>query len=220
MASAVDICNIGLSMLGAEAQVASINPPDGSVEAGYCARFYPLARKELLEDHAWSFAKKRVELAEVTNDSTVWDYAYALPSDCLKSLRVLSLQTIVDAAGFYPAGVYNVDRMVVDEVFTERGSVLFDIEGAVLRPNEPEAMLLYTSDVTDTTKFTAKVVTAFGMLMASYLAGPIIKGPEGARTAVQWRQAAMNAIATAAASDANASHETASHAAAHMRVRA
>ena len=220
MASAVDICNIGLSSLGAEAQVAAINPPDGSVEAGYCARFYPIARKELLEAHAWSFAKKRVELAEVTNTSTVWEYAYALPSDCLRALRVLSLQTLVDAGLSYPAGVYSIDRLVIDEVFTERGSALFDIESGVLRTNEPEAMLLYTYDVTDTTKFTAKVVVALGMLMAGYLAGPIIKGLEGARAGAQWRQAAMNAIATAAASDANSSYETATHAAEQLRARA
>jgi NAD(P)H dehydrogenase (quinone) len=34
-----------------------------------------------------------VTLAEVANPSTVWAYAYALPSDCIKPLRVLALTT-------------------------------------------------------------------------------------------------------------------------------
>ena len=40
MASDVDICNMALSHLGARAQISAIVPPDGSVEAGYCARFH------------------------------------------------------------------------------------------------------------------------------------------------------------------------------------
>ena len=223
MASDVDICNIGLAYLGAEAQVAAINPPDGSVEAGLCARFYPIARKELLEDQQWSFNKRRVQLAEVDNTSTVWAYAYAVPAGMIKALRVLRLKYVDDAGLLWPAGsylAYNFDWRAVDELLTERGSADFEIESGVLRTNEPEAVLLYTADVTDTTKYSAKFVTAFGMLMAAYLAGPIIKGVEGTRIGAQWRQAALDASASAAASDANSASERATHVAEHIRARA
>jgi hypothetical protein len=223
MASEVDICNIGLSHIGAEAQVASISPPDGSVEAGYCARFYPIARKELLEDQPWSFAKRRVQLVEVTNTSTVWAYAYAVPSAMISALRVLRLKYINDASLLWPAGsylTYNFDWRAVDELFTERGSSFFEIEDGVLRTNEPEATLLYTVDVTDTTKFSPKFVGALGMLMAGYLAGPIIKGTDGATIGARWRQAAYAMSANAAASNANSSNETATHVAEHVRARA
>ena len=222
MSSEVDICNIGLSHIGAEAQVASINPPDGSVEAGYCARFYPIARKELLEDQAWAFAKRRVVLTEVDNTSTVWAYAYAVPSGLINALRVLRLKYINDASLLWPAGsylTYNFNWQAVDELFTERGSSLFEIENGVLRTNEPEATLLYTVDVTDTTKFSAKFVSALGMLMAGYLAGPIIKGADGASIGTKWRQAAYNMSASAAASNANSANESATHVAEHIRAR-
>lgn len=223
MASDVDICNIGLAHLGAEGQIASINPPDGSVEAGYCARFYPIARKELLEDQQWAFNKLRVQLSEVENTSTVWHYAYAVPSGLIKALRVLRLKYINDASLLWPIGTYlthNFDGHLVEELFTERGSADFEIEGGVLRTNEPEAVLLYTADVTDTTKYSAKFVAAFGMLMAAYLAGPIIKGVDGARIGAQWRQAALDMSASAAASDANSANEQAGHVAEHIRARA
>jgi hypothetical protein len=222
MASEVDICNIGLSHIGAEAQVASISPPDGSVEAGLCARFYPIARKELLEDQQWAFAKRRVVLSEVDNPSEVWAYAYAAPSGIIKALRVLRLKYINDASLLWPAGsylTYNFDWQAVDELFTERGSALFEIEDGVLLTNEPEATLLYTVDVTDTTKFSAKFSAALGMLMAGYLAGPIIKGADGASIGTKWRQAAYNMSASAAASNANSSNEVATHVAEHIRAR-
>lgn len=207
MASVVDLCNIALSHLGARAQVSSIAPPDGSVEAGYCARFYPIARREVIEAGNWSFSKKRVALAAVTNESTVWAYAYALPSDCMMALRVLRLQYIADAAIFWPL-TYEIGSFPqLDLLFTERGSADFEIEGSVIYTNEPEAVLLYKRDITDTTKFTPLMTSAVGMVLAGYLAGPIIKSIDGARVGAQWREQGYRMVAKAAASDANASSE-------------
>ena len=66
MASVVQISNMALSHIGSEARVASISPPDGSVEAGYCATFYDMARTELLEPGNWAFSLKRATLAQIT----------------------------------------------------------------------------------------------------------------------------------------------------------
>lgn len=220
MASATDICNIGLGYVGADATVANISPPDGSVEAGHCARLYPIARKELLEVAAWRFAKTRVALAEVTNDSTIWAYAYALPSDMIRPLRILPLALLSASSLAWSSTLENPDWALVDAIFTEKGSSNFDIEGSVLRTDEPDAVLLYTRDVTDTTKFSPIFVSSFGMLMAAYLAGPLIKGLEGAKVAVQWRDAALRMAAKAAASDANGSSEDAEHLASALRARA
>lgn len=221
MASEVDICNTGLSHLGARAQVAAISPPDGSVEAGYCARFYPIVRRELIELYNWSFAKTRVVLAEVTNDSDIWGYAYALPADCISPLRVLQLQYLTFSALPLPVSLYvsDYDLIRYDQVFSERGSSDFEIEDGVLRTNEPEAVLLYKRDVTDTSKYTPSFVTAAGMLLASYLAGPIIKGMDGAKVGAQWRDAAEGLANRAAARDANASNERSDHVPQHMAVR-
>lgn len=202
MASVVQICNMALSHIGAEARVSSISPPDGSVEAGHCATFYDQARVELIEPGNWRFALKRATLAELANDSDTWLYAYALPSDCLRPLRVLRL---------FSAGVTVFNQDDVRFSPTDRESADFDVEGATLYTNEPAAVLLYTRDVTDTGKFTPSFVSALSDLLASYLAGPIVKGNEGVRIAEALRQRAMLKGDIAATASANASAATHEH---------
>lgn len=220
MATAVDISNLGLSHIGARAQIVSISPPDGTVEAGYCARFFPLVRRELLESHDWTFASKRVALSQVTNPSTVWAYAYALPADCIRARRVLPLQ-LIDA---YTTSLTSFEEHYPDDLvratITERGSSQFVIEGDVLFTNEPDAMLRYSADITDASKFSPKFVIAAGMLMASYLAGPVIKGVEGARASAAWREAAGSYAMSAAASNATQEAQTNEFMPGHLAVRA
>lgn len=222
MAGVTSICNMALSHLGAEALVTSINPPDGSAEAGYCATFFGPARIEALELASWPWAMKRVQLAEVTNPSTIWQYAYAKPSDCLTATRVLQLGYITEAGMLWPMGSYlgfGFNWSMVDALFTERGSADFEIEGDIILTNEPDAVLKYKADVTDTTQYSGSFSSALSMLLASYLAGPIIKGVDGARIGAQWRSAAIAAIRQAAANDANNTAERAQHVAEHIRVR-
>lgn len=217
MASIVDICNMALGHIGARQQINSIAPPDGSVEAAYCARFYPPARVEALESFNWAFAKRRAALASPANVSDKWLYAYSLPSDCVKARRVLQLNystgTIFQDADTDPIWATYEQR------FDERGSADFEIEGQVLFTNEPDAVLLYTVDVTDPTKFTPRFVSALSMYLAAYLCGPIIKGLDGAKAAAQWRQAAAAFLDKAAASEANASSERNDHIPQHIRAR-
>lgn len=205
MASVVQICNMALSHLGAEAQVASIAPPDGSVEAGLCATFYPIARQEMLELGTWSWANKRKLLAVAsTNPSTVWAYAYARPSDCLSVLRVLPLSKI-DVLRWPDE---NPDFLPLRAGASERDGVEFEQEGDLILTNEPDAVLMYRTDVTDTTRFSATSASALSMLLASYLAGPIIKGLDGAKIGASWRQSAIAAINAASALDANEAQES------------
>lgn len=217
MASVVDICNMALSHIGADAIVASIDPPDGSAEAGHCARFYPQARTELLDAFAWTFAKKRVALAAVANPSAVWAYAYALPADCLNALRVLETTTLA-ANGYFPL-TYGLATPSEVALFNERGSADFETEGAVLLTHEPTAVLLYTTDITDPSKFSPTFRTTLSYLLASFLAGPLIKGNEGARTGASLRQVATNIAKSAMSQDAGNSSEPAAHTPDSIRAR-
>jgi hypothetical protein len=200
MPSAVDICNIALSHVGAEGLVTSISPPDGSVEAGLCATFYPIARRSAIEMVVPSCAVKRVDLAEVANTSGVWLYAYAKPSDCIKPLRILNTTTL---EALLIGSDSTTDALLTDE----RGSADFTVEGDVVRTNEPGAVCVYLFDQTDTSKFTSLFAAGVGMLLAGYLAGPIIKGRESVGIGTNWTQAGRNALMQAAVSDANASSE-------------
>lgn len=196
MASVVQICNMALSHIGSEASVSSISPPDGSVEAGHCATFYDLARTELLEPGNWAFALRRAALAKVTNPSAAWAYAYAKPSNCLRALRILR-PSIAAAV---------LTRNLAFEPHTDdRGGAAFDVEGDVILTNEPDAVLLYVQDVTDSTKFPASFTSALSYLLASYLAGPIIKGNEGVRVGDAMRQRALALADASATASANAS---------------
>ena len=185
MANAVEICNLALGHLGSEANVASISPPDGSAEAGYCARYFPIARKLTIALAQWSFATKRTELAEVDNPSNVWQFAYALPSNCIKPYRILK-----------------------SGATTEQDGAAFTIEDSVIFTNEANATLVYTRDVTDTTRWSPEFVSAMSWMLASYLAGPIIKGNEGANAALKLRERGINETRMASAGDANRSSET------------
>ena len=210
MPSAVDICNMALGHIGSRAQITSISPPDGSVEAGHCARYYPIARREALERGAWSWAKTRVVLSPVANPSDVWLYAYAVPSDCLQPLRVLPVAFVPSAEGVVATTI----------AATEDEGADFEIENGVLLTNAPEAVLLYKRDVTDTTKFSTSFAACVSYLISAYLAGPVLKADVGAKAASDLRRVAASVLSEAATQDANGSSARAdSHIPSHLRVR-
>lgn len=184
MASIVDICNLALAHLGNKAQVVSIAPVDGSVEADYCARFYPLARDEILELGDWTFARTRAALTTLaTNPSSTWQYAYALPSDCMVPRRILT----------------------GDATLYEDDSRNFDIEGTALLCNYADATLIYTRPMEDPTRFSTGFVTAVSYKLGAYLAGPILRGESGSQAAASLHKVAAQKVAEAMAVDADRS---------------
>jgi hypothetical protein len=196
MASIVQICNMALSHIGSDARVSSISPPDGSAEAGYCATFYDQARTEMLEPGNWSFSLKRSNPPELVNPSDAWAYAYSRPSDALRVLRVLRPGVAVT--------VFTQDRQVYPHT-DDRDGAPFDVEGQTIYSNQPDVTLVYVRDITDATKFTPSFVAALSYLLASYLAGPIIKGAEGLRLSNAMREQAMSLADLSATASANAS---------------
>ena len=185
IASEVDICNLALARLGDNATVASIDPPEGSAQAEHCARFYAAARDSLLEMHAWKFATRRVQLAKLTVPSWDWSFAYAEPTGALNLLGVLSATASND-----------------DE--TQPYEAESDATGAaIILTNQESASLRFVARVTDTTKFSPLFVDALAWLLASYLAGPVLKGDAGAAMAKTCLQSFMLAFSNAKVSDAN-----------------
>lgn len=220
----VDICNLALGYLGDTANITSL--AERSVQAQFCSRFYPIARKTLLEMHNWGFATKRVKLAEVTNptlaiaqgvdptiDQGTWLYAYALPSDAVNTLAVIPAEAVADyessfgpvALEFYPpypqgyVPVPNSPSYVPQEYVTETQP-----DGTqIVLTNCQDAVLRYTGLVTDTTKFSALFTLALSWLLASMLAGPLIKGDAGAAQSKRCLEMFGSIKGSAAASDAN-----------------
>lgn len=185
MASEVDICNLALARLGDNATVASIDPPEGSAQAEHCARFYAMARDSLLEMHAWKFATRRVQLAKLTVPSWDWSFAYAAPTGALKLLGVLS------------ATASNDDETQPYEAESDANGA------AIILTNQKDASLRFVARVTDTTKFSPLFVDALAWLLASYLAGPVLKGDAGAAMSKACLQSFLLAFSNAKVSDAN-----------------
>lgn len=164
MASEVSICNIALGHLGDEATVTSIDPPEGSQQAEYCATFYPLALDAILEDYGWNFSAKRRALVLLDEDPPEsWGYAYAYPGDCVRVRAVVA----PDATDDTDSAEYIV------EALSDGAKVIYtNVENAVVK---------YTYRCTDTGKYSPTFVLALARRLSAFLAGPIIKGAEGVK---------------------------------------
>lgn len=206
MASEVDICNLALARLGDSATVSDITPSDGSAQADHCARFYPIARDSLLEMHPWGFATVRVSLAMLTNTWTEWRYVYAQPNDALNLLAVLA----PDATDDYSVGLV-LSENIYGNVNTGTGIYTpqefaseSDANGnPVIYTNQINATLRYTRLITDTTKFSPLFTQGLAILLASHLAGPVLKGEVGRSESKAMLQEFMVWLGKATVSDAN-----------------
>ncbi len=86
MASVVDICNSALNLLGAST-ISALT--DDSKNARLCNQRYEPIRNRVFRSHAWNCLHKRVQLAQNSTAPVVeYTYAYALPSDCLRVLKI------------------------------------------------------------------------------------------------------------------------------------
>jgi len=99
MASVVDMCNSALNLLGAST-ISALT--DDSKNARLCNQRYENVRNRVFRSHAWNCLHKRVQLAQNSTAPVIeYSFAYALPSDCLRVLKVHngvtdSIQSAID----------------------------------------------------------------------------------------------------------------------------
>lgn len=192
MASEVDICNLALSSLGDVANLQAISPPDGSAQADHCARWYPIARDGLLERHDWSWATKRIALAQVTNPITEWLYCYAQPNDLLSAIAIMDPTATDDSSVALPApsmAFFGYSNPVINGgMYTPKEYTLESAaDGSdVIYTNQQNAVLRYVVRVTDTSKFSSLFIRTLAASLSAMLAGPIIKGEAGEAAAARW----------------------------------
>ena len=86
MASVVNMCNSALNLLGAST-ISALT--DDTKNARLCNQRYEPIRNRVFRSHAWNCLHKRVQLAQNSTAPIVeYDHAYALPSDCLRVLKI------------------------------------------------------------------------------------------------------------------------------------
>lgn len=185
MASKIDIWNLALSHIGHKANL--VDPDETSAEATHCRRFYPVALSVALERHAWSFAMRRVQLAQTDNPVDHWMFAYIRPNGCVRERAVLPPQTTDDTL----EQPYAVESNEAGET--------------IILTNAEDAVLKYTALVEDTNKFSPTFVLTISYDLASMLVGPIPKDVRLKKAMSDW---ALYWAAEASAADANASQST------------
>lgn len=168
--SQIDICIEALADIRATI-IQDIN--ETSNEARYCRIYYPKIVGRALEGpHHWSFARQRIQLAvAATNDRPYeWLYAYRVPANMAKAIRVLpDLQSLGIA----------LPQPIPGEPYSETWATLngyevpYEILSGFLYTNAQNAWLDYTisdiSGVPETNLFAAAVA----LELASKLAVPL-----------------------------------------------
>lgn len=207
MASEVDISNIALAHLGDTATVASLYPPEGSAQAEHCARFYPIARDTLLEMHQWSFCTKRVTLPLLNVTMPTWRYVYQLPNDVINVMAVIPYDTNDDYSNnmSYPSQYgYNPEIIPAAGTYVPQNFSIETLANGiqVICTNQEDAVLRYTAKITDTSKFSPLFTMSLTWLLASMLAGPILKGEMGAAEGKRCYQMFQGHFTEATQSDA------------------
>lgn len=178
MATVVSICNLALSRIGDNATISAVGPSDGSFQAEACGRLYPIALGTCLGMHNWAFATRRVRLAAVADtvvDKGEWQHAYAAPADCQRAISVYRAESESFRGSIVPAKYAHYTE--------EEEKIPFEVVGTdyglVILTNAENAGLLYVCSEPKTSQFSTVFVDALAWLLASYLAGEIIRGESG-----------------------------------------
>jgi hypothetical protein len=145
MASVVDIANSALNLLGAST-ISALT--DDSKNARLCNQRYEPVRNRVFRSHAWNCLTKRVQLAQDTTAPVVeYSYAYTLPSDCL---RVLKIHT-----------------GVTDSIASD---IDYKVEGRKVKTNEGTVYLVYVALVTDPNEYDVYLQEAISHQLAADIA--------------------------------------------------
>ena len=128
MASVVDICNGALNQLGA---TTILSLTEDSKNARLCNSRFTQVRDAVFRSHPWNCLQKRQELAADT-DAPAWgfSYAYTLPADCLRLLRILDYDSNYKVEG--------------RKIFSNASTMKILYIGRITDPNEYDELLRET----------------------------------------------------------------------------
>ena len=145
MASDVDIANNALSILGASV-ISSLT--EDTKNARICSQRFSNVRNRVFRAHPWNCLIKRVQLAQNTTAPVIeFTYAYALPADFLRVLKIHNGTT--------------------DSVASE---MPYKIEGANLITDEATVYLIYVSKDTDSTNYDSYLYEVLAYQLAADIA--------------------------------------------------
>ncbi len=144
----IEICNMALSRIG----IASIESlSEASEPARVCSQFYDHARRVVLRRFPWTFATRRVQLAQLTDTPQDYLYAYRYPSGCLY-LRKL-----------YNENYDNIPALTSYQLASDKS-------GQVIYTNEEKVSAEYTADIDDCGLFDEHFIDVLSWRLAAEMA--------------------------------------------------
>jgi len=171
----IEICNLALGRIGVE----EINRMDeASNAARICTRYFDFTRQNVLRRFPWTFATKRVQLAQLDETAPDFQYVYQYPADAL-AVRLMYNEHFVG--------------LPKDNHFR----LMNGAGGRKIYCDIPNAWIEYTADVKDSELFDAQFVEAFSWKLASEMAFSLTGNMNLATNAIQ----AYNAYFTEAAGE-------------------
>lgn len=207
MATKADICNLALSTLGDSATVTAIDSPDGSPQAGHCARFYPIALRQLMEEADRSFLTRRQRLAALSSldeETYSWKFGFSVPSNCV---RIIKLEAVH---------------------FRERRTIDYELEmdpsnaSRLILCNEESPVLSFVALNDNPSIYPTYFINALVPLLASMLVGPLKQADASStesRNLLALYQQALSLAKTADAFNARHRGRRRERLAPHLRAR-
>jgi hypothetical protein len=178
MRSLTDIANEALGDLPAHA-ITGLD--DDTREAQECARFLPGIVSELIAYHDWSFVRRRIALAEVTNDRPgEWEKAYALPNSMGAAIKLVRPQSATGQFAFATGeGLSIIDVIVTPVLFwpttqLPHAAIDYEIAGGVLYTDLVDATLEYSLDTLQPDTWPALFQQAVISALAARLLRPLL----------------------------------------------
>jgi hypothetical protein len=153
------VCNLALGLLGQKQFIDRLD--ERTPEAQLCRVFFVPTWKHLLSTYDWSFARKDAALALTTQTRIGWEFAYAMPSDCIEPRRLWNGERRPGRGGTIPWA---------------RGAADADSAPLVLTDQE-EAVLIYTANIATVARWPASFVTAVAAQLAVPIAGGLSVKP-------------------------------------------
>lgn len=232
MTEVIDIWNMALLGVGAQATVADID--EDSKEANTCRTFYTNLRTSLLRAAPWGFARRQIALTELGNleeetSPYPWLYKYAYPTDAMCMRYLIPPPMIQDGQVVVPAGAVlgvpgwmpsRANRFIIAndyvEADPEADPPVVGVNRKVILSHVYEAIGVYTADIDVPDLWDNLFVDAMVGALAATICFPITGN---VRMMGQFRTQAFEAIMQARASDGNEAMPTVDHTPDWIRAR-
>lgn len=154
MASDVEIANMALGNVAVSKTISALD--EQSTEGRQCNRWFTHARDYILRDGNWPFAKSYMTLQLIEEDPvTDWGFSYRYPTSCLRARYIVN------------------ETVGLAERKPQPFEIAADEQGSIIYTDKEDAILCFTTKITNVARFDPMFVSAFAWCLA-WRVGPAL----------------------------------------------